>query len=135
MRNICVTFLPNHRYPQALHGAKTPIDDAASGLMPCIRPSPSSAKAILTAVIFPALVCAYVRCVVLCVRCTPELQAHPANAPACWKPWARVFLFTLLPLRRTPRPRDVPNSIYAPHAYHYAVRSARMALQRLGQLG
>ena len=94
-------------------------------------------QAILTTVIFPALVCAYVRCVVLCARCTPELQARSADTPVMWKPWARVLLFTLLPVQRPHRAerQDVPKSIYAPHAYHYSVRSARVALRRFNNLG
>jgi hypothetical protein len=87
----------------------------------------------LKTVIFPALVCAYVRCVVLCVRCTPELQTRPEDASAAWKPWARVLIFTLVPVQRLHRPvsRDVPKSVLAPHAYCHSVR---MALQRLNGL-
>jgi len=89
-----------------------------------------------TPMIFPSLVCAYVRCVVLCAQCTPELQSRAANGPAAWKPWARVLLFTLLPVHRVRlvMQGDVPRSVYAPHAYRHPVRQARGALCRLGRM-
>jgi hypothetical protein len=86
--------------------------------------------------IFPSLVCAYVRCVMLCAQCTPALQSRAANGSTAWKPWARVLLFTLLPVHRIRLAvqGDVPRSVYAPHAYRHPVQQARSTLCRLGQM-
>jgi len=80
-----------------------------------------------TAVIFPALVWYYVRCVVLCAACAPEMQARADRAIVAWRPWARVLLFTLLPPRRT-----TPARICVPPAYRHPVQHMRSTLRRVG---